>query len=197
MLSSWLLLLSLLTLSLKDCFLIDLIYSILALPWALGTEEVQPEGEKHDHPPPPPPWFPVAFFTPHWWWRKDPLGPHVIDKAMVRLRPLPASLAAVDKAFNAISGTLVLKLHSDTLVRLNHVTHLALAFCIVNSRWSQDHGRVNPKTSLLYPYLKWNHMDNCISSIHPWVLSSLPLIAVFRIMFSSLFWNKVASKCLR
>lgn len=93
-----------------------------------------------------PPGFPVAFFAPHWWWRKDLLGPHVIDKAMVRLMPFPVSLAAVDNAFNAISGTLVLKLHSDTLVRLNHVTHLALVSCIVNSRWSQDHGRVNPKT---------------------------------------------------
>lgn len=100
------------------------------------------------------PWFPVAFFTPHWWWRKDSLGPHVIDKVMVRLRPFPASLAAVDKAFNAISGTLVLKLHSDTLVWLNHVTHLALVFCIVNSRWSQDPRRVKTKTPLLYPYLK-------------------------------------------
>lgn len=49
--SFWLLLLSLLTMSLKDCFLIDLIYSILALPWALGMEEMQPEGEKHDQPP--------------------------------------------------------------------------------------------------------------------------------------------------
>lgn len=106
----------------------------IALPWALGTEERGSWRERNMTSPNPR--FPVAFFTPHWWWRKDSLGPHVIDKAMVRVRPFPASLAAVDKAFNAISGTLVLKLHSDTLVWLNHVTHLAIGFCIVNSRWS-------------------------------------------------------------